>query len=286
MKSLAWSRALKAEVPALCDFLKADEERRVGFSGRLLRDGELRLPSVLRGAVWLAEGAGSQSISGAVLCHPSRLVFPILPLGAEGDRDLGLLARYFPPASVVGMAKDVMRYEAIMGIEPKVKVRYAMMSRRASAAPPPRAAAYPALSLRRATSGDLDALMPLQEAYEREEVLTSIHEFNAQACRASLARALERQIVVVAEECGVIVGKASTNARGFGVDQIGGVYTMPERRGRGVARSLVSALLAEIGLSGRRTALFVKPANAPARSLYLGLGFEDTGEYFADYFEA
>jgi predicted GNAT family acetyltransferase len=128
--------------------------------------------------------------------------------------------------------------------------------------------------------------MYLQEAYEREEVLTPIHDFNRAACRASLARALERQIVLAAEEGGVLVGKAGTNARGFGVDQVGGVYTLPERRGRGVASALMAALLAEIGSSGKKPALFVKPTNAPARALYRSLGFEDIGDYRADYFEA
>jgi ribosomal protein S18 acetylase RimI-like enzyme len=303
VRPLGWRRALKADLPALCAFLKADEERRVGFSGRLLRDGELKLPPVLRGAVWLADAPESsaaagqdharareaRALAGAILCHPSRLVFPIFPRTGEADRDIGLLARYFSPASIIGMAPDVLRYESIMGVEPLAAVKYLMMSHNSSggpAAPIDAPRAYPSLSLRRATVADLDVLMPLQEAYEREEVLTSIHEFNRQACRASLARALERQLMFVAEDHGVIVGKAATNARGFAVDQIGGVYTIPERRGRGVARALVSALLAESGRAGRRAALFVKPTNAPARNLYLGLGFEDSGEYRADYFEA
>jgi len=144
--------------------------------------------------------------------------------------------------------------------------------------------AYPGLSLRRAYPADVDDLMYLQEAYEREEVLTSVHEFNRAACRASLLRALERQLVFVAEEDGVFVGKAGTNARGFRVDQVGGVYTLPERRSRGVAGALMAALLAQIEGSGKTASLFVKPCNAPALSLYRRLGFADIGDYRADYF--
>jgi uncharacterized protein len=91
--------------------------------------------------------------------------------------------------------------------------------------------------------------------------------------------------VFAAEEGGVIVAKAGTNARGFGVDQIGGVYTLPARRGRGLGYALMVALLAEIGAEGRMPALFVKPGNAPARALYRGLGFRDIGDYRADYFD-
>jgi predicted GNAT family acetyltransferase len=299
---LAWRRAVRADLPALRAFLEADEAARVGFSGRLITGGELRLPSSLRGAVWLAD-AGRGSIAGALLCHPSRLAFPIFPAvsgaacgeasgdpasSAKLDRDLSLLTSSFAPASALGLSRDVERYEAALSLSPRACVAYLLMRR----SPRPRevvshnAPAYPALSLRRAEPADLEALLPLQEAYEREEVLTCIHSFNASACRASLSHALERQLVYVAQEGGVIVGKACTNARGFGADQIGGVYTLPERRGRGVARSLVSALLYELDAAGRGSSLFVKPTNASARALYLGLGFEDIGDYRADYFEA
>ena len=299
-----WRRALTSDIPALSAFLRADEERRVGFSGRLLREGllsppRLRLPSALRGAVWIADAPREgperkPSIAGAVLCHPSRLAFPIFPPdesyeGGRGDREFALLASSFSPASVIGMAGDIARYEAALGLTAQSSVEYRLMVLRRSAPRgqlwPLRPALPPGLSLRRAVSADLDALYPLQEAYEREEVLTSIHKLNAAACRAALARALEGQLVFAAEEGGVLVAKAGTNARGFGTDQIGGVYTLPSRRGRGIAAALMAALLRDIVGAGRRPVLFVKPSNRPALSLYRGLGFEDIGDYRADYFE-
>jgi GNAT superfamily N-acetyltransferase len=305
---MGWRRAVSADIPALSEFLKADEERRVGFSGRLLRGearpdarqdlrpaSSLRLPAPLRGAVWIFDAGGDGGIAppaeGALLCHPSRLAFPIFPECAGGDRGLALLAGAFSPASALGLASDVARYASVLGLRPKASVDYRLMSLSGAAgspdappsAPPP---GYLGLSLRRATIADLDDLMPLQEAYEREEVLTPLHSFNRPACRASLARALERQIVFAAWEDGIAVGKAGTNARGFAVDQVGGVYTLPERRGRGVAAALMALLLAEIGGAGKRPSLFVKPGNAPARALYRGLGLEDLDDYRADYFDS
>jgi GNAT superfamily N-acetyltransferase len=291
---MGWRRALASDLPALAGFLGADEERRVGFSGRLLREGgagkpALRLPNPLRGAVWILDAAAGDgsALAGALLCHPSRLAFPVFPEEAEDDRGLALLAGYFSPASALGMASDVGRYESAFGLSPRVSVEYRLMSipggpvRALPAAPSFEASG---ISLRRAVSSDLDALLPLQEAYEREEVLTRIHSFDRAACRASLARALERQLVFAAWEDGIAVGKAGTNARGFAVDQLGGVYTLPERRGRGLASALMAMLLGAIGSEGKRPALFVKPHNAPARALYGRLGFEDLGDYQADYF--
>jgi ribosomal protein S18 acetylase RimI-like enzyme len=283
----AWRRALRCDIPALCDFLSSSEGARVGFSGRLLRDGKLRLPSPLRGAVWIAESppvGEAEGLRGALLFHPSRLVFPVFPPEDDGDAWLALLSKPFAPASALGLRADVERYEAALGLSAIASVDYRLMSRRP--APPPAAPAYPGLVLRRAELADLEALLPLQEAYEREEVLTSVHSFNPAACRASLASTLDRQLVFLAEEGGVVVGKAGTNARGFRVDQVGGVYTLPERRGRGLARALMSALAACVEAEGRSMSLFVKPANAPARALYRGLGFEDIGDFRADYFEA
>lgn len=295
MSSRSWRRADKADVPALTAFLAAREERCAGFTGRLARDGELRLPPILRGSVWItspsAPGAAAQgapgAVAGALLCHPSRLAFPVLTRDADPDRELALAAGSWRAASAIGLASDVSRYEAAFRLEARAAVDYRLMARpeggrdAAAITPTPRGA-----TLRRAGPSDLAALLPLQEAYEREEVLTPIHRFNAAACGASLARSLERQIVVLAEEGGTVVAKAGTNARGLAVDQVGGVYTLPSRRGRGLAAALVAFLLAEIEGSGRRASLFVKPLNAPALSLYRGLGFVELDDFRASYYEA
>jgi len=295
-----WRRAQASDLPDLAGFLEDGEERKVGFSGRLLKDEAsgpvLRLPAPLRGSVWILGGEPSGAepkapgpgggIVGALLCHPSRLAFPIFPEGREEDSGLALLASSFSPASALGMASDVERYESLVGAAPKASVSYKLMAipAAAAAAAPERPAPYPDLVVRRAVAADLDSLLGLQEAYEREEVLTPIHCFDGKACRASLARALARQLIFAAWEDGIAVAKAGTNARGFGVDQVGGVYTLPERRGRGLGAALMALVLRAIREEGKRPTLFVKPHNAPARALYRGLGFEELGDYRADYF--
>jgi ribosomal protein S18 acetylase RimI-like enzyme len=62
--------------------------------------------------------------------------------------------------------------------------------------------------------------------------------------------------------------------------QIGGVWTAPEFRGRGYARSVVAGSLLSARKQGiERAVLFADPANEAARRAYLFLGFRVTGDY-------
>lgn len=61
--------------------------------------------------------------------------------------------------------------------------------------------------------------------------------------------------------------------------EIYGIYTSPEARGKGVARALMEALIAEARALGgiEVLALGVTVGNAPARALYRKLGFVSVG---------
>jgi predicted GNAT family acetyltransferase len=195
-------------------------------------------------------------------------------------------ARSWEPASAIGPARDVLAFERGCGYLPRVVVRYELMvcgSWKAGAAS---SRSPDGLVIGRASIQHAGALYPLQEAYEREEVLTPIHRFDAVACRVALERSVLEQVVLFASEGGRVVGKAGTNARGLGVDQIGGVFIVPDRRGRGIGRALMEALLDIISSEGRRAVLFVKPDNVPAIRLYRALGFATIDDFRADYFEA
>jgi [ribosomal protein S18]-alanine N-acetyltransferase len=61
--------------------------------------------------------------------------------------------------------------------------------------------------------------------------------------------------------------------------QVNNVAVMPDCRGRGYGRALVSAALEHGRAAGARTALLeVRRSNLPAQSLYLSLGFAQVGE--------
>ena len=62
--------------------------------------------------------------------------------------------------------------------------------------------------------------------------------------------------------------------------QIGGVWTPPEFRGRGYARSVVAGSLLAARKQGiERAVLFADPTNEAARRAYLSLGFRIVGDY-------
>ncbi|MFW5826714.1 MAG: GNAT family N-acetyltransferase, partial [Alkalispirochaeta sp.] len=99
------------------------------------------------------------------------------------------------------------------------------------------------------------------------------HRPNPAASRAALLHSLEHQLVLVATYRDTVVARVATNARGYHGDQVGGVYTDPQWRNRGVARWLMSVLLAELQKEHRNASLFVKLDNQPAQELYRSLGF-------------
>src|SRR6185312_1521321 len=71
------------------------------------------------------------------------------------------------------------------------------------------------------------------------------------------------------------------------VVQIGGVWTPPERRGRGYGRAVVAgALIAAHDDGAQRAVLFTGKDNIAAKRVYAALGFERVGDWglvlFAD----
>ena len=80
-----------------------------------------------------------------------------------------------------------------------------------------------------------------------------------------------------------IIAKVNTNGKGFGYNQIGGVYTKQEYRNQGISTYLMKILLNEIHMSGKRAVLYVKKENKSALVLYYKLGFKIINDYSAHY---
>ncbi|MFZ4617755.1 MAG: GNAT family N-acetyltransferase [Rectinemataceae bacterium] len=297
-----WVKAGARDLPQLERFLRSRETYAASFIAKLLWKGKLSLPLDARAGVWIRAGtAGEDPVEAAILGLAGGAFYPQLP---SADADLPGLARLLepvfrgilgvagnPPATVTGPARSVAAFEAAFRLSPAWKVDYRLMALPASrsvAPEHPHPGTIGTLRVERAGPGDLEALVPLQKAYEIEEVIIPLHVFDAEASRAWLSRMLRTEFIAKALRDGQrgaveILGKAGTNARAFTIDQIGGVFVRPEIRGRGIARGMMDFLIARLGAEGRGTALFVKKGNAAALALYRGLGYATIDDYRADY---
>jgi GNAT superfamily N-acetyltransferase len=279
---MSWRPASPPDRERLVAFLCRDEASCAGASARV-KSGE-------RGTVvYLDEAAGA--IRGALVTTAAGLVLPVLPEGS-GDRlgMAGLLGGLrMPVHSIGGPAASVAAVESMMPVEPTTRIEYRLMKldRASWAGPAVHASATAAaegVRVRRSCAGDATLLFPLQRAYELEEVVIDTALFSDAACLKLLRQGLREELVFHAARDGRPLAKAGTNARGFGADQIGGVFTVASERGKGLARIVMAALLEAIFAEKAVACLFVKTANAPAIALYERLGFATVGGYVISYF--
>jgi predicted GNAT family acetyltransferase len=275
---MSWIPAGRRDIPAIVEFLLPDEALHVPFSSRL-RSGA-------RGCDVFFQRGPEGGVQQCLLYTAAGLLLPVLAAGAEGREELSrLLLDLRPPVhSIMGIRRCVDAAEAVLPLPPTTRVEYFLMSLERPAFRPPLPWDSARLQVRRADSGDADDLYLLQKGYELEEVILDPLHFSESNCMRLLKAALKDEVVYVAELDGVPVAKAATNARGFDVDQVGGVYTVPAQRGKGIGAVVVGALLKEVFAAKTSACLFVKKRNRPAIALYDRLGFEPVTDYVISYY--
>lgn len=186
--------------------------------------------------------------------------------------------------TVMGTNADVEALIALVGTYPGESVEYELLRLTAAAVPPIPPPPIADLFLEQPPVSEWRSLLDLQMAYEREEVLLPGRLPIAAHSKAHLIESLTSQVVLVARRRGTVVARVATNARGFQTDQIGGVFTDPALRGRGIARWLMIHLLHRLAREQRNASLYVKCSNRAARRLYQGLGFEFVSPFRISYY--
>ncbi len=272
---MSWRTVGRRDFAAVADFLRLREDSCCTLTAHLVFRGLLHLPSPWEDALF-AHMEGDRC-RGATLAGAHGFCFAILE-DAPRDDDAAiaaLVARKRLPAVLMSSPEDGRRLEMALGrgaLEERIN-RYLVLEGA------PRECAFPkGLSVHEAGPSDVEELLPLQEAYEREEVVPSIHGFDPRSARATLVKSLDRQLVVVARLGGRVVAKAQTNARGEAWDQIGGIFVEPGLRGWGIAPALLAALCDRLASVGRtRRCLFVREENQAAQRAYLKVGFRPSG---------
>lgn len=126
---------------------------------------------------------------------------------------------------------------------------------------------------------DYDVWEPVDRAFHAEEGLTVLAD--AERRRAGYKSRTDVSGWWGAFDGRALVSTACLNAGYRGTGQVGGVYTRPEWRRRGLARLVMGALMRDhserAGL--REVVLFAAEQNLAARALYESMGFTEGGRF-------
>ncbi len=144
----------------------------------------------------------------------------------------------------------------------------------------PRLLDAPDVSCRRSRDADLDLLVEWRIAFVVETMNASAGSPQYDHARADMERQHAIGAVFVLEQAGRRVAISGFNAELPDVVQIGGVFTPPELRGRGYARSVVAGQLIAAAAAGvARAVLFTGRDNVAAQRAYAAIGFRRIGDY-------
>jgi GNAT superfamily N-acetyltransferase len=271
-----WNPLKRRDFPAAEAFLRERETRCVNACARFIHPAK-------NGRIWfLPDEAGNIA---SLLLYSGNSFIPVL--GEHQDipapRFLSVIPLYF----MQGLTPDVDIFEGFLaksGRPSAYRIDYDLMYIDRE----PQAGAFPAgpagLVLRTPDMADIEALFPLQAAYEREEVLPLNKDLIPSVCRLALEHIVKKEHVLAACLGGRIVGKANTNAKSFTCCQIGGVYVHPDYRRQGIGTLMTAALVQNLIARGKGVSLFVKKRNTPARAAYRRIGFKSIGDYRIVYY--
>ena len=130
----------------------------------------------------------------------------------------------------------------------------------------------------------IEALLPLQIAYEREEIFWEGEPYNPNVTRLAFLRALRTQQVFALVKNGRYVAKGGTNAQGKRYAQLGGVFTVPSERKKGYATELLRHVTQALHRQGKDIVLFAKKDNVAALRLYEKIGCKNVGSFEIVYY--
>ena len=132
----------------------------------------------------------------------------------------------------------------------------------------------PSPEVRLSTSADLESLIVAAARMHREEMGIDPLMVDPAAWRSRMTSLIDRGWSWVWMRDGEVLFKAELSAWTPDVVQIQGVYTAPQHRGHGIARTGLAAVCAQVFAEVPRCSLYVNQYNVIAQRVYERLGFQ------------
>ncbi len=283
---MAWNPLTTDRLGDLIRFLGPREAHCAAFTAKLLNNGRVIVPDGNEHRV-IVRIDPTGRIDAAILQGKSGHYYPVLgDSSCQVERSGISLLRQGTRRiySVMGRAKDVAALEVAFSKQPTRAVEYHLMAQDSAPPETPLPRLPKDLAIVRAGPTDAGRLSAIQKLYEVEEVLLPGSTFDAAASLQHLKAALHTQIIIQGTIGSATVAKAGTNARGLFFDQIGGVFTVPSVRSRGVGTALMLRLLNLVAGQEKSATLFVKMDNGPALKMYRNLGFRVVDGFRISYY--
>jgi GNAT superfamily N-acetyltransferase len=207
-------------------------------------------------------------------CPPALLGPAVRLVAAESGRPVG---GFGGPRAQVLAARSALGCDGapLLFDEPETLLALPLSALRV-----PEAVRTGALAVRRVPRAEVESLVPWRCDFLVETGLAPPGPHLAENARSILTLSASKDRLFLLEEGGAPQSMCAFNAAAGTVVQIGGVYTPPALRGRGLARAVVAgALLLAQADGADRAVLFTGETNAAALKAYRALGFVDAGDY-------
>ena len=276
-------------INSIKDFLKQNEWRHTGLSASLISSTAEKKSAASffyskTNQLW--SGYNGREIAAAVLINNGGVMFPALKNADKEDLKKLFCRKLKSFYSAVGMQEDVLKVEELYNKKPFDTVNYYIFTLEKKEKNQQKNNLKTKTEYKIKTAGpeDFDKLWPLEKNYIFEEVLRNSSSFYEKPWKLRFMKTLTEQTVLYAEINGKAAGKAGTNAKGWGWNQVGGVYVLPEFRGKKLGKTLIDSLSYFSEKDNKKLCLFVKQTNTAAIMLYNSIGFINRGNYRISYF--
>ena len=233
-------------------------------------------------ATWVAAFEGARVVAVAAHCWNGKLVVQA-PRALPHVVELAVAASGRAVTGILGEWSQATAARAALGLD-AAPARFAsrdlLFSLDLARLRVPEMLASGRVVSRIAGEADLDLLTRWRMHYNVELLGASPGPGLEPSCRAEVQLFVRLGCFVLSDEAGRPVSISGFNARLPECVQVGGVFTPPELRGRGFARSAVAASLLAVRSEGvARSVLFTGEENVAAQRAYLALGYEIVGDF-------